>query len=422
MPFKLKVKALQGGASFEETYDQPSVLVGRDLQCDVVLQDVKSLVSREHAMIREKEEAYVLIDLESKNKTKLNQHTLRPEQAYPLEENDLIRIGDFELAISSIQMPVKVQKAEPQPESKAHPSVKQDAAKPKKGIEAVFSELNRVFVTHRDESREERKTHLLQVLRRAVDGLDPESAEKVLNRVETSFQGLAYEDQVITQVPEETQGALQDREADACREAYEGLLKIAGTYFDENDAVQTPEGVARLMQRMDQVMSVMFASLADALKGRRQFEQEFDVEATRILSWRFNPVKECDSGEKIGAYLFDWEKEPSIEQGITNLKEGFGDLALHHLGLIAGLNESLRGLLDQLLPDTFEVESQKPGAVSVWMRPFIRFEPFRSWAAWKQFRKKYKTLREEEVKTFETILGPYIVKGYLSVQKQKQNP
>ncbi len=420
MPFKLKVHPLGGGTFFEETYDQPSILMGRDLRCDVILQDVKSLVSREHAMIREKEGQYVLLDLESKNKTKLNQHILNPGQEYPIEEGDQIHIGDFEVIISSIQAPVKAQTVEVQPASKQRQSVK-EVPPPKKNIETVFSDLNRVFIAHGHESPEERRSYLLDVLCQAIDGLDTESALKVLNRVESSFQGLAYENQVITEVPDAAGAALQDAEVMACRKAYEGLLKIAGRYFDQNDSVQTAEGIVRFVDRMDQVLSVMFASLANALKGRRQFEQEFDVEATRILSWRFNPVKECGSGEKIGAYLLDWEKEPSIEKGIANLEEGFGDLALHHLGLIAGLNECLRGLLDQLLPDTFEVESQRTEAVSTWMRPLIRFEPFRSWAAWKQFRKKYKTLREEEVKTFETILGPYIAKGYLSVQKKKQN-
>ncbi|MFQ5587559.1 MAG: type VI secretion system-associated FHA domain protein [Nitrospiria bacterium] len=415
MPFKLIVHPLDKEEAFEKSFRQASVLIGRDVECDLVLRDLKNRVSREHAMIQEKEAVYCLTDLRSKNKTKLNGRILMPKKAYPLEESDEIRIGDFKLTISAIQISVKTRTVE------AYSPPTRNPGEGAKRIRSIVSGLCQVFDEYGFESTEKRQVRLLSILRKAVSDLDAEEGKALLNRIESSFQDVGSQGRKITHTQREKVSLVSEPEA-VYRKAYDGLLKIAGAYLDETEPVKTNEGMDQFVMRIDKVLSVMFASLSNALKGRRQFEQEFDVEATRILSWRFNPVKECESGEKIGAYLFDWQKEPSIEKGIDNLEEGFNDLALHHLGLIAGLNECLRGLLDQLLPDTFEVDSQGPQAAPMWLRPFIRFEPFRSWAAWKKFRKKYSALREEEVKTFETILRPYIARGYLSVQKKKPAP
>ncbi len=64
-------------------------------------------VSRRHAVIRQKENALFLEDLNSTNGTRLNGGELRPGQQYRLRHGDEIELGDIKLAIRFIQTPQK---------------------------------------------------------------------------------------------------------------------------------------------------------------------------------------------------------------------------------------------------------------------------------------------------------------------------
>ncbi|MBX6313901.1 MAG: FHA domain-containing protein, partial [Isosphaeraceae bacterium] len=68
MPVLLKVTGEPPGQLFEL---KEETLIGRLPKCDIVLDP--NGVSREHAKIRRHGGAYYLIDLNSRNKTKLNE-------------------------------------------------------------------------------------------------------------------------------------------------------------------------------------------------------------------------------------------------------------------------------------------------------------------------------------------------------------
>jgi sigma-B regulation protein RsbU (phosphoserine phosphatase) len=69
-----------------------ATVLGRDPKCDIVL-DEKG-VSRRHAELRKAGEGFAVVDLTSRNKTKLNGQILAPEVAYPVVPNDRIEICD----------------------------------------------------------------------------------------------------------------------------------------------------------------------------------------------------------------------------------------------------------------------------------------------------------------------------------------
>lgn len=70
-------------------------LIGRLPRCQIVLDS--NGVSREHARIRRQGESYVLIDLESRNRTRLNERFIPPLSPQPLRPGDRISICDVEL-------------------------------------------------------------------------------------------------------------------------------------------------------------------------------------------------------------------------------------------------------------------------------------------------------------------------------------
>ncbi len=58
-------------------------------------------MSRRHAEIRKVGSAFFLVDLDSRNKTFLNEIALMPQVPSPLNENDRIKICDVEFVYSS---------------------------------------------------------------------------------------------------------------------------------------------------------------------------------------------------------------------------------------------------------------------------------------------------------------------------------
>ncbi len=75
---------------------EPETLIGRLPKCAIVLDPHG--VSREHAKILRKDaEDFAIIDLDSRNKTKLNERALTPWQEAPLTQGDRINICDVEM-------------------------------------------------------------------------------------------------------------------------------------------------------------------------------------------------------------------------------------------------------------------------------------------------------------------------------------
>ena len=75
--------------------DGEEAVIGRLPRCQIVLDP--NGVSREHAKIRRKGDQFVVVDLNSRNTTKLNEKTLAPMIDHPLVEGDRLNICDVEM-------------------------------------------------------------------------------------------------------------------------------------------------------------------------------------------------------------------------------------------------------------------------------------------------------------------------------------
>src|SRR3954468_3034317 len=85
-------------------------VIGRAPECQVVLDPFG--VSRRHAEIRRDGEAFSLVDLDSRNKTKLNDEFIAPLKGYTLKKGDRINICDIEFVF----YPAATDTARPGPE------------------------------------------------------------------------------------------------------------------------------------------------------------------------------------------------------------------------------------------------------------------------------------------------------------------
>ena len=76
--------------------------VGRAAHCDLVLEDESRLVSKEHAKLERRAGEWILIDLGSKNRTRINDVPLEVDRDYTISPGDRITIGSFELVLEVI--------------------------------------------------------------------------------------------------------------------------------------------------------------------------------------------------------------------------------------------------------------------------------------------------------------------------------
>jgi type VI secretion system protein ImpI len=414
MAFKLVIESIldkTGNEAVECEYEQEVVRIGRQDSNEVQLQDPRRIVSGRHAEIRQKEDLFLLIDVGSKNGTRLNGEPLISGKEYPLKQEDQIAIGNFVLQFFPIfREETKLEGVEVS-DATIHFSGTAEET------ETLLEELSRAYAAHpenRPEDREERRSRIAEILRKAVFSLDETRAMRLLDLVETRFPEPEYQQERLKQKPTDTLTPAQSQEIAAARAAYEALKKLVARYSANGEALSSPEEVAAFVDRLDRVLTVMVDSLADAVKGRKEFEEGFEVESTRIFMRKPNPIKVVEGSREIGAYLFDTNISESTDKVIDDLEDVFTDLALHQVGMMAGFKECLRGLLKQLDPDSFEGKERRDGGA-------LRIGPLAKLAAWDRFREKHRELSEEEVRTFEQILGPYFAEGYLSIQKKKKS-
>ncbi len=408
MPFKLLIESIldkTGNEAVECEYEQEVVRIGRQDSNEVQLEDPRRIVSGKHAEIRRKEEQFLLIDIGSKNGTRLNGEPLISGKEYPLGPEDQIAIGNFVLQFFPIIEETKLEAVEVSDATLNFSGTAEET-------ETLLEELSRAYADH-PENPEARRLRIAEILRKAVFSLDESRARRLLDLVEARFPEPEYQQERVKQKSPETLTPAETKEIEAARAAYEGLKKLAEKYSAAGDVLSSPEAMAAFIDRIDQVLTVMVDSLADAVKGRREFEEGFEVESTRIFMRKPNPIKVVEGSREIGAYLFDLNISESTEKVVADLEDVFTDLALHKVGMVAGFRECLRGLLKQLDPDVLEGKERREGGA-------LRIGPLAKLAAWDRFREKHRELSEEEVRTFEQILGPYFAEGYLSIQKKKK--
>lgn len=405
-------KDLGDGKSWERIFDQGEVTIGRASSNDVTLQDPQRVVSSRHAEIRRKANACVLVDMGSTNGTRMNEQSLVPQREYPLQEGDRIVIGDFTILFS-----VQAQ----QTNGTAH-TVVEEPRTAVQGVDAdaLVYELCRRHAELQECTTQEREAELLEMLRRVLAQQDASACESLMGKVRAGLR--VRLGQPATPPPPEA-GPSQPMRMDqpAGEAAYRGLLAIAQKYCLRLPSPMSAEFIGQFARRIDQVLQITFGNLVESLRGRRQFARELEVEATRILNWAPNQIKQAENEQQVGAYLFDaLSNSREAEAVMADLQRVFRDLALHQIGMVKGFEESLRAVLREFDPTVIEAEvALSPVQIGPLRLP-PSFRLLKQWGAWKHFKRKHRRFTEEEVRIFEQLLAPHFAKGYLDVQKTQR--
>lgn len=419
MPFTLVIRSRrdhEGALASERVFDHPVVTIGRAANADLVLKDPQKMVSSRHGEIRRRGPSWVLVDLGSTNGTQLNEVRLTARNEYGLNDGDRITLGEFLLTFKGVVPPQEI--------SRASQPVDAQRAQPIHGdeIQTLRYLLRRAYADSDCVSAESRHEHVQKLLRQSVGHLDRQSLQLRLDSVKRSLSDapvsveMERQSRPIARPPASVSSPRREKSALAASD----FAGLAEAFFGDLGQPLSRAQSDQVARRVEQVLHVVCAGLADAVKGRREFQREFEVEATRILDWAPNPIKHAETAGEIASLLLD-PRSPGLseEQAKGYLQEVFHDLTLHQLGLMAGFRECVRGLLKEFDPALL-TKGEKGKSIGKSLGLLGGKGVRTDAAAWQRFLEKYRQLTEEEVRVFEKILAPHFAKGYLSIQKTRR--
>jgi len=416
MTCKLITHSVEGGQDrviAEREFDQSRITIGRGEANDLVLKDPGRVVSTKHVELHAREGAWVLLDVGSTNGTRLNGVRVTPRQEYSLRDGDHVGLGPYEVVYRTWQPRVF-----PEIERGASP-LTPGAHSPVSGESEELLYLLRRLSGEGEWSSPEQMYAALEVcLRRYVARYDAQKAREVVQRTKAAVQqssGVGSSQSVPAR------GVHSPLVPETHPESERAQPSFPSRRSEERHRGKEPvDDQAVFDAHANRVLQVICSGLVDAIRGRREFQREFEVEATRILAWTPNAIKQAESVEEIRGILLHPDAHGlTREQVLTGLEDVFRDLTLHQLGLLAGFRECVRGLLKELDPQTIAKAGKggsSGGGIGLLGGKSVKADA----AAWARYVEKHRQLAEEEVKVFERILAPHFAEGYLSIHKNRR--
>jgi type VI secretion system protein ImpI/type VI secretion system protein len=367
----------------EHSFDKGTVTIGRTLGNEVVLPDVEKKVSSKHAQIENKNGAYHLSDLGSTNGTILNGKKIEAKREVPLKSGDRIQIGSFQLLFS-----LTSEKLESSTTRHIDPA---------KAAEKLAETLALEYARHVGSPPEDRRAALRGAIKDGLKFVGPENGRTVLSLIRTRFQAAG---------PAAEAGPSESvaQQEELYRSGYQAVSNLS-MHFLGDAKFQTAEQVERFARKIEQALDTTMEWVANCLKGRKEFENQFSADLTMVFSKEGNPLKSASGTQDMARYILDWHRERDQEDSKKPLESAFKDLTMHQLGLLAGVQDCLKALLTRLDPKALEqqAETQSGGIFKNVHKK-----------AWEMYTKIHKEMFEENSKLFNELIYPNIRKGYLA--------
>jgi predicted component of type VI protein secretion system len=361
------------------------VTLGRTAGNDVILPDTDKRVSGKHARLEKRDGAWSLTDVGSTNGTYLNDKKVEAKKAHGMKSGDRLSLGLFQ-----IRLEIEVAGDFAATLKPADPG----------GRASQLSELAALeYARKAAETPEMRGEALRSVLKAGLAGLSPEQARGVLAEVKARFES-------------EDGGSVARAKPEAAAPGDVGgkSLQELATHFLGDVKFENPDQVQKFCKLVEQSVDVTLEWVSNCLKGRREFENQFNADLTLVFAKGGNPIKSAGSPKDIGRWLLDFRSKRDLEQTKLQLDNAFKDLTMHQLGLLAGVQECLKALLGKLEPKVIEQEAlaQARGFSGMMAKLNVAKK------AWETYTEKHKEMFEENSKLFNELIYPNIRKGYLS--------
>lgn len=362
--------------------------IGRNIDCDIPLEDERKLVSRKHAKIDSLDNEFVLFDLGSRNATYLNNEKLLPEKQYSIKINDVIRIGEYLVQIYNIQ----------KQDNKSDDSQKtmifsSPFAKEVKNLAESFKNLSAKYTLVEDPMRDEylKMDFLSNFSEVNLDIVEPFISDYFSQNVSVKSENDKWVNYAAPKVVSDEQN-------------------FNSPIFEKKSA-QENSNYNFFNSQFTNSIDILLESISKLIQGFWHFRQEF----FGVTIYQSIPVT---SVEELKKFLFD----PSLtndesKSRLELFNEELIKIQSHQVGLLDGykdsINDGLENVLNEMNPEilTDKINNQKLkiGSINIQFKYIPFYAKIKSIQMVKSIHKKIQTdINAIERKHFR----PAFMKGY----------
>lgn len=411
------------GQCSEKSMNQGSMAIGRSSDNDWVLPDPERLVSSQHCVIQYKDGRYYLTD-NSTNGVELVSAGIRMRRgnSEPLQDGELIRIGDYEI---QARIDFNVQAVDSQPFAGESPN----------SFEALMGAVvNKPVPVIAPQFHGASSMDTLPDL---FDFLSPTTVPPptVADHVPCEQHDFRPPTPVAAPVPEKpvVSGSVIPEDWDVFGDnpapvapppapvippppVVEPVLPVADS--QQPDLLQAFLRGAGLDQlRLDKAQAeaqmesigrsyrLMVEGLIDVLRARASLKGEFRMQQTMIQPAENNPLKFAPNADEALLLLLRHGNQAFMAPDLA-VRDSFDDLRAHQLSVMAGVEAAIKHLLARFEPAQLEERMGKPGGLS------SLFNGSRQAQYWQQFTELYGNISREAQEDFQDLFGREFSRAY----------
>ncbi|MGH2422814.1 type VI secretion system-associated FHA domain protein TagH [Pseudomonas sp. C 49-2] len=407
------------GQCSEKSMNQGSMAIGRSSDNDWVLPDPERLVSSQHCVIQYKEGRYYLTD-NSTNGVELVKAGIRMRRgnSEPLQDGELIRIGDYEI---QARIDFNVQAVDSQPFAGDSPNSFEAL------MGAVASQPAPVPVI----APQFQGASSMDTLPDLFDFLSPTAVPPptVPDHVPSEQHDFRPPTPVTLEKPV-VSGSVIPEDWDLFGDAPAPVAPPPAPVIQPPPAVepvantQQPDllqaflrgaGLDQLrldkaqaeaqMENIGRSYRLMVEGLIDVLRARASLKGEFRMQQTMIQPAENNPLKFAPNADEALLLLLRHGNQAFMAPDLA-VRDSFNDLRAHQLAVMAGVEAAIKHLLTRFEPAQLEERMGKPGGLS------SIFNGSRQAQYWQQFTELYSNISREAQEDFQDLFGREFSRAY----------
>ncbi|UII71477.1 type VI secretion system-associated FHA domain protein TagH [Pseudomonas sp. HN11] len=418
------------GQCSEKSMNQGAMAIGRSLDNDWVLPDPERLVSSQHCVIQYKDGRYYLTDNSTNGVELVNAGVrMRRGSSEPLQDGELIRIGDYEI---QARIDFNVQAVDSQPFAGDSPN----------SFEALMGAVSSKPAPVPVIAPQFQGASSMDTLPDLFDFLSPTAVPPptVPDHVPSEQHDFRPPMPVAVPVAETpvVSGSVIPEDWDLFGDTpapiasappppptppviqpppvVEPVLPVADS--QQPDLLQAFLRGAGLDQlRLDKVQAeaqmenigrsyrLMVEGLIDVLRARASLKGEFRMQQTMIQPAENNPLKFAPNADEALLLLLRHGNQAFMAPDAA-VRDSFNDLRAHQLAVMAGVEAAIKHLLGRFEPAQLEERMGKPGGLS------SIFNGSRQAQYWQQFTELYSNISREAQEDFQDLFGREFSRAY----------
>lgn len=407
------------GQCSEKSMNQGSMAIGRSSDNDWVLPDPERLVSSQHCVIQYKEGRYYLTD-NSTNGVELVKAGIRMRRgnSEPLQDGELIRIGDYEI---QARIDFNVQAVDSQPFAGDSPN----------SFEALMGAVANKPAPVPVIAPQFQGASSMDTLPDLFDFLSPTAVPPptVPDHVPSEQHDFRPPTPVTLEKPV-VSGSVIPEDWDLFGDAPAPVAPPPAPVIQPPPAVepvantQQPDllqaflrgaGLDQLrldkaqaeaqMENIGRSYRLMVEGLIDVLRARASLKGEFRMQQTMIQPAENNPLKFAPNADEALLLLLRHGNQAFMAPDLA-VRDSFNDLRAHQLAVMAGVEAAIKHLLTRFEPAQLEERMGKPGGLS------SIFNGSRQAQYWQQFTELYSNISREAQEDFQDLFGREFSRAY----------